>query len=166
MNTDKKDEVIARLSMAVIYLSILVFVLIILLLSLYFYTPPPSQIKEEYGLCGNAVAESAARNNYPDYDLGGKVFMQNCAVCHSLGSNLITGPGLKDAVYRIPGGNWLKQYILNSEKMFKKKDPYTLKLRTEFPTERMTAFEEILNEKEIDAVIHYMKGRQQPVVMP
>ena len=58
---------------------------------------------------------------------GEKVFKQNCAVCHSLGSNKIIGPGLKDVATRVPGGDWLNKWIKNNEKLIKSGDAYAVK---------------------------------------
>jgi len=76
-------------------------------------------------ICGNAIQES---NNIEwanktlginsDGYKGQKLFKQNCAVCHFLNDQKLTGSGLKGVFDRVPKPEieWLKNYILNSEK--------------------------------------------------
>ena len=46
---------------------------------------------------------------------GAKLFKQNCAVCHSLGTNKITGPGLEGVATRVPSDEWLAKWIKNNK---------------------------------------------------
>lgn len=92
---------------------------------------------------------------------GEKVFKQNCAVCHSLGSNKITGPGLKDVATRVPAGDWLHKWIKNNDKLIKAGDAYAVKIFNENGKAQMTVFES-LSDEEIDAVIKYVKEYVPP----
>ncbi|HET6227500.1 MAG TPA: cytochrome c, partial [Bacteroidia bacterium] len=92
---------------------------------------------------------------------GEKVFKQNCAVCHSLGSNKITGPGLKDVASRVPGGDWLHKWIKNNDKLIKSGDAYAVKISA-FDASQMTVFESTLSDEEIDAVVTYIKNPPVP----
>jgi len=91
---------------------------------------------------------------------GEKVFKQNCAVCHSLGSNKIIGPGLKDVATRVPGGDWLNKWIKNNEKLIKSGDAYAVKI-SQFDASAMTIFESLTDE-EISAVVAYIKAPPTP----
>lgn len=86
-----------------------------------------------------------------------KIFKQNCAVCHSLGDNKITGPGLAGIASRAPGGNWLHDWIKNNEKLIKSGDAYAVKIAA-FDASQMTIFESTLSDEEIDAVVTYIKN--------
>ncbi len=87
---------------------------------------------------------------------GEKIFKQNCAVCHSLGSNKITGPGLEGLFTRVPGGDWLHNWIKNNEKLIKSGDAYAVKISA-FDASAMTVFESTLSDEDIDGVIKYIK---------
>lgn len=93
---------------------------------------------------------------------GAKIFKQNCAVCHSLGENKITGPGLAGIASRAPGGDWLHKWIKNNDKLIKSGDQYAVKIST-FDASQMTIFESTLSDEEIDAVITYIKNPPAPV---
>ncbi len=87
---------------------------------------------------------------------GEKIFKQNCAVCHSLGSNKVVGPGLEGMATRVPGGDWLHKWIKNNESLTKSGDAYAVKITKEFGAP-MTVFESSLSDEEIDGVITYLK---------
>src|SRR3954464_14758142 len=84
---------------------------------------------------------------------GDKIFKQNCAVCHSLGSNTITGPGLKGVVTRTPGEAWMLKWIKNNVALTASGDAYAQKIST-FSPSQMTVFTN-LSDDEIKAVIGY-----------
>ena len=90
---------------------------------------------------------------------GDRIFRQNCAVCHSLGSNKITGPGLQNVVARVPGGDWLFRFIKNNEKLIKSGDPYAVKISS-FDASQMTVFENTLSDEEIMRLIEYIKNHE------
>ncbi len=89
---------------------------------------------------------------------GAKLFKQNCAVCHASHTDQkITGPGLKGVFDRVPPGDWINKWIKNNEKMIKGGDAYANKIYSENGKAAMTVFEN-LNDKEIDAIVAFMKG--------
>jgi hypothetical protein len=155
MEADKKDEVIARLSMAVVYLTILIFILIITSLIFCFHTSFSAYRAKEPMLCG--TYDQTPRSYNSSNLVGEKLFKQNCAVCHSLSTARITGPGLAGITARVPSGDWLSRYISNCDSVYKLKDPYALKLRHEFPESRMTIFSNTLLHSEIEKIISYIK---------
>ena len=86
---------------------------------------------------------------------GKTVFKQNCAVCHSLGDNKITGPGLKGVGDRIPKGDWLFHWIKDNEKVIKSGDAYANKILKENGNAAMTVFES-LSDDDVKAVEAYI----------
>jgi cytochrome c2 len=92
---------------------------------------------------------------------GEKIFKQNCAVCHSLGTNRITGPGLAGIATRAPGGDWLHKWIKNNDKLVKSGDPYAIEI-SKFHPSQMNIFESVLSDEEIDAVVEYIKNPPAP----
>ena len=93
---------------------------------------------------------------------GAKLFKQNCAVCHySHKPDKITGPGLAGVFDRVPPGDWINKWIRNNEKMIKSGDQYANKIFSENGKVAMTTFEN-LTDKEIDAIIGFVKGPAPP----
>ncbi len=91
---------------------------------------------------------------------GEKIFKQNCAVCHSLGKNKITGPGLEGVVTRVPNEAWLQKWIKNNKAVIAAGDEHALKIYKEFGTD-MPVFE-FLSDDDIKTTIEYIK--KPPVV--
>lgn len=90
---------------------------------------------------------------------GAKLFKQNCAVCHSSHTDQkLTGPGLAGIFDRAPKGDWLKNWILNNEKLIKSGDAYANKIYTENGKAAMTVFEGQLNDKDVDAILAFLKA--------
>ena len=109
--------------------------------------------------CGNAERDMT---NYAwaqktleitgDGERGRKLFKQNCAVCHSLSDQELTGPGLKGFFNRIPAPktNWLRNYILDSKSVHASGDKYARQLWKRYPEYRMNAFKNELTEKDLN----------------
>lgn len=90
---------------------------------------------------------------------GAKLFKQNCAVCHASHTDQkLTGPGLKGIFDRVPKGDWLSKWIVNSEKLIKSGDAYANKIYNENGKAAMTVFEGQLDEKAVASIIEYIKA--------
>ncbi|MBA3681351.1 MAG: c-type cytochrome [Bacteroidetes bacterium] len=90
---------------------------------------------------------------------GEKLFKQNCAVCHASHTDQkLTGPGLKGVFDRVPKGDWINKWILNSEKMIKSGDAYANKIFNENGKAAMTVFEGQLNDKDVASILDFIKG--------
>lgn len=122
------------------------------------------QVSEFKG-CGNASMESQHYGIAThilgisgDGDKGRKLFKQNCLVCHTLTDQKLTGPGLAEVFERIPEPKteWLRKYILNSEKVRLSGDVYAKKLHKEYGMADMTVFEGQLTDQEINDLMIYM----------
>ena len=92
---------------------------------------------------------------------GEKLFKQNCAVCHSLGTNKLTGPGLAGVAQRVPGDAWLMKWIKNNTAVIKSGDAYANKILTENGGAQMTVFAD-LPDADIKALIGYIKNPPKP----
>ncbi|MCK6650491.1 MAG: c-type cytochrome, partial [Bacteroidia bacterium] len=92
---------------------------------------------------------------------GAKIFKQNCAVCHSLGTNKLTGPGLAGIASRAPGDEWLKKWIKNSDALRKSGDAYAIKVYNDNNQVPMSAFE-FLSDEELTALVEYIKAPPAP----
>lgn len=90
---------------------------------------------------------------------GAKLFKQNCAVCHASHTDQkLTGPGLKGVFDRAPKGDWMVKWILHSERMIKSGDAYANKIYNENGKAAMTVFEGQLTEKDVNAILGFLKG--------
>ncbi len=90
---------------------------------------------------------------------GAKLFKAKCATCHASHTDAkITGPGLKGVFERAPKGEWLHNWIINSEKMLKQGDNYATKIFNENNKTAMTVFEGDLTVKDVDAILAFLKG--------
>src|SRR6201988_1017121 len=87
---------------------------------------------------------------------GKSVFKQNCAVCHALTDQKITGPGLKGLADRAPKGDWLFNWIKNNEKVIKSGESYANKILKDNGNAAMTVFEGVLSDDDIKAVEAYI----------
>ncbi|MCW3071907.1 MAG: hypothetical protein JWO44_1797 [Bacteroidetes bacterium] len=96
---------------------------------------------------------------------GEKIFKQNCAVCHSLGSNKITGPGLAGVFTRVPSEQWMHSWIKNNDKMIKSGDAYAVQI-SKFDASQMTIFESTLSDDDITAVMKFIKEYKPKVEGP
>lgn len=99
---------------------------------------------------------------------GGTVFKQNCAVCHSLGDNKITGPGLKGVMDRVPPSptkeQWLHNWIKNNNKVISSGDAYAAKLvSANGGADGMSEFE-FLSDDDITSLITFIKNPPAPKV--
>ncbi|HEY0029274.1 MAG TPA: c-type cytochrome [Bacteroidia bacterium] len=92
---------------------------------------------------------------------GEKIFKQNCAVCHSMGDNKITGPGLKGVMTRVPSEEWMLKWIKNNDALIKAGDQYAVKISA-FDASQMSTFTN-LSDDEIKSVIAYIKDYKEPV---
>ncbi len=67
------------------------------------------------------AADAPSAANIAD---GQKLFKANCAVCHSIGSNKVTGPGLEGVTGRVPQpyADWMLKWIKNNAALRKSGD--------------------------------------------
>lgn len=93
---------------------------------------------------------------------GAKIFKQNCAVCHTLTDQKLTGPGLAGIFDRAPKGDWLHKWIMNNEKLIKSGDAYANKIYNENGKAAMTVFEGQLTDADVDALLAYIKNPPPP----
>lgn len=91
---------------------------------------------------------------------GEKIFKDNCAVCHSLGKAVVTGPGLEGVMKRVPDKKWMHDWIKNNNALIKSGDAYAVKISS-FAASEMTTFA-TMPDAEIDAVIAYIEAYKPP----
>jgi mono/diheme cytochrome c family protein len=103
-----------------------------------------------------ATATSKVSYSYASAKDGRSIFKASCAVCHSMCSYHLTGPGMAGLARRVPSRNWVIDYIKNNEKMIKAKDPYALKILKENGGAAMTVFEGTLTSEQLQMLTDYI----------
>lgn len=89
---------------------------------------------------------------------GAKIFKQNCAVCHSLTDQKLTGPGLLGVAGRVPKPEteWLSKWIKNNNKVIASGDAYAKSLvANNGGADGMSEFE-YLTDDELKALVAYV----------
>lgn len=95
---------------------------------------------------------------------GAKIFKQNCAVCHTLTDQKLTGPGLAGLSSRVPKpeDEWLAAWIKNNNKVIAAGDAYAKKLVADNGgADAMSEFE-FLTDDEVKALVAYIKAPPAP----
>ncbi len=91
-------------------------------------------------------------------DDGAKIFKQNCAVCHRLDAQKLTGPGLAGVAGRVPSDDWLQKWIKNNEALRKSGDAYANKVFQDNGGTAMTVFDGVISDEDIKTLITYIKN--------
>ncbi len=89
---------------------------------------------------------------------GSKLFKANCAVCHSLGTNKITGPGLEGVTERVPMPyqDWMLKWIKNNNAVRESGNAYANQVFADNHGVSMTVFEGTLNDDQIKSIIAFL----------
>lgn len=95
---------------------------------------------------------------------GAKIFKQNCAVCHTLTDQKLTGPGLAGVANRVPKpeDEWLFNWIKNNNKVIASGDAYAKALvAANGGADGMSEFE-FLSDDEVKALVAFVKAPPVP----
>jgi cytochrome c2 len=104
----------------------------------------------------------ASGTTFSSLNVNGKtLFKQNCATCHSANTDqMLTGPGLANVINKVPNRLWLRNFILNNEKMIKSGDSYANKIYKQYGKAAMTVFEGQLSEGDVENIIDYLDNSE------
>jgi mono/diheme cytochrome c family protein len=96
---------------------------------------------------------------------GKALFMKNCASCHAIDKKL-TGPALMGVDERWKGNRKnLTSWIKNTGSYMKTtNDPYAIALFNEYNKSAMNVFDGVIDDKEIGAILDYIKNWKPAVV--
>lgn len=119
------------------------------------FNKPQKRIFAIFSLLFLSIIFSSNRSFAAD---GEKIFKQNCAVCHSTGTNKITGPGLAGVFTRVPSEEWMHKWIKNNKAMIASGDTYANKVFNDNNKADMTVFASTLSDDDITAVMAYIKN--------
>lgn len=134
------------------------FILVIIISTLMFSCGPRSGVHEDKvepeAWCGTKSAESEFG---PVIASGGKLFKQNCAVCHTNSDLKLTGVGLAGIADRLPAPaeEYFVNFTLNNEKVYNSGDAYAKKLR-ENNISPMPVFDSVLTEQDVRFIYQYL----------
>ena len=99
---------------------------------------------------------AAADAGEGDAALGEKLFKNNCAQCHSVGSNKVVGPGMAGIEERRDYA-WLRKWINNPNGVIASGDKYAVDLYNAYNKTQMTAFPSF-GDTEIKGILAYIKS--------
>lgn len=99
----------------------------------------------------------------PSANQGETLFKQNCMVCHSMGADKITGPGMLGIMTRVPSRDWMSKYIKNNNALYKSGDTYSIKINN-YDASAMPIFS-TLSDEEINNIIAYIEQNDPSVAM-
>jgi hypothetical protein len=111
--------------------------------------------------CGTvALSNEWAIENDPKASYGEALFKANCKACHSLDRELV-GPALRN-IYDYRDSLWITKMIINGNQLMKRNDKIAVELYKEYSNTQHTEFTSLKN-KDVDALMHYLKAARQPV---
>ncbi|TPE42574.1 c-type cytochrome [Pontibacter mangrovi] len=88
---------------------------------------------------------------------GESLFKNNCAVCHSAGSDVIVGPGLQGVTERRSEA-WLLKWVKNSQALIQSGDADAVAIYNEFNKQAMPSF--AFSDDEIKSILAYISSGQ------
>lgn len=94
---------------------------------------------------------------------GESLFKNNCAVCHSAGSDVIVGPGLQGVNGR-RSETWLIKWIKNSQSLIQAGDAEAVAIYEEYSKQAMPSF--AFSDDEIKSILAYIESGQGVVSAP
>ncbi|MFD2514303.1 cytochrome c3 family protein [Pontibacter locisalis] len=86
---------------------------------------------------------------------GEALFKNNCAVCHSAGTDVIVGPGLQGVSDR-RNEAWLIKWIKNSQALIQAGDPEAVAVYNEYNKQAMPSF--AFSDDEVKAILAYVES--------
>ncbi|MFA1770278.1 c-type cytochrome [Rufibacter glacialis] len=86
-------------------------------------------------------------------DAGSTLFKNNCVQCHSVGTDVVVGPGLQD-VHKRRSEAWLMKWIKNSSALIQSGDKDAVAVFNEYSKQQMPSF--AFSDDELKALIAYM----------
>lgn len=158
MNDQEADLIVKRSrSFALLCAVILILVTGTFLVN-YFSMPPDKPVASD----ATDHTKAHAPTDPGATSKGGKLFKQNCAVCHyPFTDQKLTGPGLAGMADRLPkpGEEWFTAWVLNNEKVLHSGDAYAKKIYAENGNAAMTVFEGQLSKEDVHEIYVYLKGQ-------
>lgn len=114
------------------------------------------------------AAQAASTGGLPVDDAaiveaGDALFKNNCAVCHSAGSDVIVGPGLQGVNQR-RSQEWLHSWIRNSQALIQSGDADAIAVYNEYNKQAMPSFN--FTDAEITSILTYIEASASAAAVP
>ena len=118
-------------------------------------TPPPgcATIDQETYSAGCIPTPSFTSGERALYIHGKTLFNNNCEPCHSPGSDIIVGPGLKGILER-RSIDWLIPWVQNSQKVMLSSKPYALRVHKQYGQLAKHQFQ--LTSNQVKSILFYV----------
>ena len=124
-----------------------------------------AQQKADTASKANTTAQNSTTDGGGDAAKGKELFVANCKQCHSIGSDIVVGPGLQGVEDRRPV-SWIIPWIKNSSKVIASGDKYANELFNKFSKTPMTSFDSF-QDGDVKNILAYIKaGEKQEKVDP
>jgi len=126
-------------------------------------TPPPVSAPNPFGILADSTRTDTIKTfQTVRHKDGSKIFKQNCAMCHRLDNQRLTGPGLAGVADRVPQPTnaWLFKYIKNNLQVKKSGDKYAQKLSNDGGG-IMTVFDGTISDEDIKALVNYLTNTKK-----
>lgn len=137
---------------------LLPFVFTFLFLTSAFAQAPEQADVSNVGVTSGADAPAAASAGSADagvIDAGSTLFKTNCAQCHSVGDEVVVGPGLKN-IHKTRSEGWLIKWIRNSSALIQSGDKDAIAIYEKYGKQQMPSF--ALSDDEIKSMITYIES--------
>ncbi|WP_439879948.1 c-type cytochrome [Pontibacter sp. MBLB2868] len=109
----------------------------------------------EPGATQGATTEATPAGDPAVIDAGEALFKNNCAVCHSAGSDVVVGPGLQGVTER-RNEAWILKWVKNSQALVQAGDAEAVAIYNEFNKQAMPSF--AFSDDEIKSILAYIKS--------
>ncbi|QKZ13839.1 c-type cytochrome [Spirosoma sp. KUDC1026] len=155
---------IRRLIIALMMLTALMSLGIMLLVTSAFILPDDTFSHQKNGAVGECeiyVEEPEPPVLNTEQLHGQKIFMANCAQCHSVAGDIIVGPGLMGVTDRVPSEAWLRAWIRNSQQVIASGDLYGRIAHEKFGNITMHSFT-MLTDADIHSILSYINAASPP----
>jgi cytochrome c2 len=141
-------------------LGLMLWVINMLLFFQHSFLPTSCGVRDEpVAVCGTSRIYGRQVALDSSASIGHALFEANCISCHSLGSDVVVGPGLKDIQER-RDSIWIASFIRNSQKVIQSGDKYAADLFEKYNKAIMTSFN--FTDAEIWAILRYIRVSRLP----
>ena len=113
----------------------------------------------------DSTAAAPAAGGGGDVAAGQTLFNNNCASCHSVGDEVVVGPGMKGVTARVPSREWLYKWIRNSSAVIASGDAYANQIFNKYNKLQMQSFPDLTNG-DIDNILAYVESASTAAAAP
>ncbi|MCC9138300.1 c-type cytochrome [Pontibacter silvestris] len=103
------------------------------------------------------ASEAGAAADPAVLDAGEALFKNNCAACHSAGSDVVVGPGLQGVTERHDEA-WLLRWIKNSQSLVQSGDAEAVAVYNEYNKQAMPSF--AFSDDEVKSILAFIESGQ------